>query len=147
MAFRELNVVHGFVLTFAKVEYQEIFRFVNHKKLTQPRHEFTSSRTAYLRCLTSIFIEVQRTPFNLHDWELAHVVPHCYWCSVVIVKHPQRLNIQNTYATDPQLKPTSKYLLSLIEIAVGAPKSSVFSLAGTLLTRLLHRNNDSEVEK
>lgn len=48
---------------------------------------------------------------------------------------------------DPQLNPTNKYLLSLIEIDVGAPKSSVLSFTGTVLTLLLHLNSDSEVEK
>lgn len=88
MALGELDVVGRFVLAFSQVKYQEIFGLVNYKKLAQSSHEFTTSSLALFGGKTTIFIEEQRAPLNLHYWELARMVPNCNRCCVVIVKHP-----------------------------------------------------------
>ena len=100
-------MVDGFVLFLGQVEYQEVFRFVNYKEFTKPRHE---SATVFARFRHIVFAEVKLAPFDLHDRELANVVPDGDWSTEVAVIHPAKcdMKVKSAYAIDPQLKPTSK---------------------------------------
>jgi len=52
-----------------------------------------------------------------------------------------------TYAMDPQVNPTKRYCLSLIDSADGAPSPVVSSFTGIGLCLLLHLKRAREVEK
>ena len=53
----------------------------------------------------------------------------------------------DTYAMEPQEKPTRRKPSSDIERAVGAPSPSVISFVGTIVSFRLHLKSDPDVEK
>jgi hypothetical protein len=56
-------VVHGLVLILRQVEYQEVFRLINYKELTEARHEFaTSCLGSSSGLLVQVFRKEERTP-------------------------------------------------------------------------------------
>lgn len=143
MFFSKLDTVAVPASLLGEVEYQERFGLIDDEKLAQPSHELA---LALFFC-AGIVAEVQRAPLDLHDRELANMVPDRDRCSKVVVEDASRVRLKITYATEPQLNPTSRYLESLIDIEVGAPRSSVLSFVGTSLTLRLHRYSEPDVEK
>jgi hypothetical protein len=66
---------------------------------------------------------------------------------MVHAKQSYKDGAAKTYAMDPQVNPTKRYLPSLIDSADGAPSPVVSSFTGIGLCLLLHLKRALEVEK
>lgn len=79
--------MHWFVLVLGQIEYQEILRLIDNEELTQAGHKLALNVGL---CYFSVVVtEEQRAPLNLHNWELANVVPQGDWSSVVVMEYPK----------------------------------------------------------